>query len=109
MYLKSFLEAYKDQDCIIDEDIKIYCSTFKSISVSLENQTMLDNHTRCCWFLARLPKKMRFKLMNKHDIDLQDSTIMIFDRLYKDTLKKARKLKREHGLDKKMSEKTLKK
>ena len=63
---------------------------------------MLDNHTRCCWFLTELSKKMWFKLMKKHDIDLQDSTIMIFSRLYKDELKKAQKMKWEHNLEKKM-------
>src|SRR6266513_1004431 len=52
---------------------------------------------------------MQFKLMKKHDINLQDSTIMIFSRLYKDRLKKAQKMKQEHNLDKKMSEDTLKK
>ena len=62
---------------------------------------MLDNHTRCCWFLTELLKKMWFKLMKKHDVNLQDSTIMIFSRLYKDRLKKAWKMKQECNLEKK--------
>src|SRR5436190_12543639 len=108
MYSKSFLEAYKDQERTMDDDIESYCSTFKSISANLETQQMLDNHTRCCWFLAGLPKKMRSKLMEKHDVDPQDPTTMVFSRLYEDGLKKARKMERERGLGKKMGEDTLK-
>ena len=70
---------------------------------------MLDNHIRCCWFLTELLKKMQFKLMKKHDIDLQDSTIIIFSRLYKNRLKKAQKMKWECDFDKKMKKNTLKK
>ena len=47
--------------------------------------------------------------MKKHDINLQNSTIMIFSRFYKDELKKAWKMKQECDLGKKMSEDTLKK
>ena len=47
--------------------------------------------------------------MKKHDVDSQDSTIMIFSRFYEDELKKAQKMKQEHSLDKKMSENMLKK
>src|SRR5947207_13798457 len=108
MYSKSFLEAYKDQEHTMNNDIESYCLTFKLISANLETQQMLDNHTRCCWFLAGLPKKMRSKLMEKHDVDPQDPTTMVFSRLYEDGLKKARKMERERGLGKKMGEDTLK-
>ena len=47
--------------------------------------------------------------MKKHDVNLQNSTIMIFSRFYKDELKKAQKMKQEHDFDKKMSENMLKK
>ena len=47
--------------------------------------------------------------MKKHDINSQDSTIMIFSRLYKDELKKAQKMKQEHSFDKKIKENILKK
>ena len=47
--------------------------------------------------------------MKKHDINSQNSTIMIFNRLYKDRLKKAQKMKQEHNLDKKMKKNTFKK
>ena len=107
MYSKSFLEAYKDQDRSMDDDIETYCATFKSISASLEIQNMLDNHTRCCWFLAGLPKKMRSKLMEKHDVDPQDPSTMKFERLYDDAQKRASKLERERGLGKAMGEETL--
>ena len=93
----------------MNDDIKFYCLMFKSISANLETQQMLDNHIRCCWFLTELLKKMQFKLMKKHDINLQNSTIMIFSRLYEDELKKAQKMKWEHDLDKKMNEDMLKK
>jgi len=109
MYLKSFLEVYKDQKYIMNDNIKFYCSTFKLILTNLKTQQMLDNHIRCCWFLTELLKKMQFKLMKKHDIDSQNSAIMIFNRLYKDELKKAQKMKQEHDLNKKMSENMLKK
>ena len=109
MYLKSFFEIYKDQKHTMNDNIEFYCLTFKSISANLKTQQMLDNHTRCCWFLAGLSKKMWFKLMKKHDVDSQDSTIMIFNRLYKDRLKKAWKMKWEHDLDKKMRKNMLKK
>src|SRR5204863_6348063 len=52
---------------------------------------------------------MQFKLMKKHDVNLQDSTIMIFSRLYEDELKKAQKIKQKHDLEKKMKENTFKK
>ena len=47
--------------------------------------------------------------MKKHDVNLQDSIIMIFSRLYEDRLKKAQKMKQEHNLDKKMRKNTFKK
>ena len=47
--------------------------------------------------------------MKKHDIDSQNSVIMIFDRLYQNELKKAQKMKQECDLEKQMSENTLKK
>ena len=109
MYLKSFLKVYKNQKCTMNNNIEFYCSTFKSISANLKTQQMLDNHIRCCWFLTELLKKMWFKLMKKHDVDLQNSTIMIFSRLYKNELKKAWKMKQKHDLDKKMSKNMLKK
>ena len=59
--------------------------------------------------MTELLKKMWFKLMKKYDINLQDSIIMIFNRFYKDRLKKAQKMKQEHSLEKKMRENTLKK
>ena len=109
MYSKNFLEVYKDQKYIMNDNIKFYCSTFKLILTNFKTQQILDNHMRCCWFLTELSKKMWFKLMKKHDVDLQDSTIMIFSRLYKDRLKKAWKMKQECDLDKKMSKNMLKK
>src|SRR5436190_1282325 len=57
----------------------------------------------------KIQKKMQFKLIKKHDVNLQDSIIMIFSRLYKDRLKKAQKMKQEHNLDKKMRKNTFKK
>src|SRR5437667_11590722 len=47
--------------------------------------------------------------MKKHDVNLQDSIIMIFSRLYENELKKTQKMKQECNLDKKMSENMLKK
>src|SRR2546421_9210317 len=47
--------------------------------------------------------------MKKYDVDLQNSAIMIFNRLYKDELKKAQKMKQECDLDKKISKNMLKK
>ena len=47
--------------------------------------------------------------MKKHDINLQDSIIMIFSRFYKDELKKTQKIKQECSFDKKMSKNTFKK
>ena len=38
MYLKSFLEIYKNQKCIMNDDIEFYCSTFKLILINLETQ-----------------------------------------------------------------------
>ena len=70
---------------------------------------MLDNHIKCCWFLTKLLKKMWFKLMKKHDINLQDSIIMIFSKLYENKLKKAWKMKWEHDFDKKINKNTFKK
>jgi len=49
MYLKSFLKVYKDQKCIINNNIEFYCLTFKLILTNLKTQQMLDNYTRCCW------------------------------------------------------------
>ena len=89
MYLKSFLEMYKNQNHTIKNNIEIYYSIFKIISASLVTQSMLDNHSRCCWFLAGLPRKMRLKLMDKHDVDSQDSATMKFKKLYDNALKKA--------------------
>ena len=57
MYSKSFLKVYKNQKCTINNDIEFYCSTFKSILTNFETQQMLDNYTRCCWFLTELSKK----------------------------------------------------
>ena len=36
MYSKSFLEVYKNQKCIMNDDIEFYCSTFKLILTNLE-------------------------------------------------------------------------
>ena len=47
--------------------------------------------------------------MKKHDVDSQNSIIMIFSRLYEDRLKKAQKMKQKCDLDKKMRENMLKK
>ncbi len=47
--------------------------------------------------------------MDKHNIDPQNPAMMKFDKLYDDILKKARKMKQECGLEKKMSEDMLKK
>ena len=70
IYLKNFLKIYKNQKYTMNDNIEFYCLTFKLILTNLETQQMLDNHTRCCWFLTELLKKMWFKLMKKHDIDL---------------------------------------
>ena len=59
--------------------------------------------------MIRLSKKMWLKLMKKHDIHSQNLTTMNFNRLFKDEMKKAWKMKQECDLDKKMSEKMLKK
>ena len=48
MYLKSFLEAYKDQDYFINNDIKTYYTIFKLISANLEIQNMLNNYIKYC-------------------------------------------------------------
>ena len=72
-------------------------------------EQMLDNHTRCCWFLTELLKKMQSKLMKKYDVNLQDSIIMIFSRLYENELKKAWKMKWECDLEKKIKKNMLKK
>ena len=92
MYSKSFLEAYKNQNYIMKNNIKMYYSTFKIISASLVTQSMLDNYSRYCWFLAGLPRKMRLKLMNKHDVDSQNLVTMKFEKLYNDALKKTQKM-----------------
>ena len=47
--------------------------------------------------------------MKKHDINLQDSIIMIFSRFYKNRLKKIQKIKQKCDLEKKMRENMLKK
>ena len=108
--LKKFIaKIYKNQKYIINNDIEFYYLMFKLISVNLKTQQMLDNYTRCCWFLTKLLKKMQFKLMKKHDVNLQNSTIMIFSRFYENRLKKAQKMKWEHNLEKKMRKNILKK
>ena len=93
----------------MNDDIEFYYSIFKLILTNFKTQQMLDNHTRCCWFLTELSKKMQFKLMKKHDVNLQDSTIMIFSKFYKDRLKKAWKMKQECSFEKKMKKNILKK
>ena len=50
---------------------------------------------------------MRSKLMDKHNVDPQDPVTMVFNRLYEDALKKARKMEREHGLGKMMGEEMI--
>ena len=57
----------------------------------------------------RITEKDVIQAYKKHDVDLQNSVIMIFNRLYEDRLKKAWKMKQECDLDKKMSENMLKK
>ena len=71
--------------------------------------TRFNNHIRYCWFLTELLKKMWFKLMKKHDVDLQNLIIMIFNRLYKDRLKKTQKIKWEHNFEKKNERKHIQK
>ena len=57
----------------------------------------------------KIIKKMQFKLIKKHDINLQNSTIMIFNRFYEDELKKAQKMKQECNFNKKISKNMFKK
>ena len=62
---------------------------------------------RCCWFLAGLLKKMQSKLMEKHDINPQDSSIMKFKRLYDNAQKRTSKLKYKYSLSKAIGKETL--
>jgi len=43
--------------------------------------------------------------MNKHDINLQNLIMMIFNKLYEDALKKAQKMKQEYDFEKTMRKK----
>ncbi len=107
MYSKSFLEAFKDQPRTMEEDIEAYCSMFRSVSANLVERDMLDNHTRCCWFLLGLPKKMRSKFMEKYDIDPEDPSTLNFEELYTAAVKKAKRTEFEHSLTKAMGESAL--
>src|SRR5436190_11353956 len=109
MYLKSFLKVYKDQDYFMNNNIEIYCATFKSILTSLKIQNILNNYIRYYWFLAGLLKKMWFKLMKKHDINSQNFFTIKFKKLYDDVQKRASKLKHKHSLNKVMDKEMLQK
>ena len=91
----------------MNNNIEIYYIMFKSILANLKIQNMLDNYTRCYWFLIGLLKKMQSKLMKKYNIDSQNSFIMKFERLYDDAQKRTNKLKHKHDLNKVISEETL--
>ena len=108
MYLKSFLEIFKNQSHTMKKDIEIYCFMFHSVFVNLVEHNMLDNHTHYCWFLLDLSKKMQSKFMKKYDINFKNSSTLNFEELYAVIMKKAKCIKFKHSLMKTMRESALK-
>ena len=90
IYLKSFLEIFKNQSHIMKKNIEIYYFTFHSVFMNLVKHDMLDNHTHCCWFLLDLLKKMWSKFMKKYDINFKNSSMLNFKELYTAAVKKTR-------------------
>ena len=109
MYLKSFLEIFKNQSHTMKKNIEIYCSMFCLIFMNLIKHNMLDNHTCCCWFLLNLLRKMQSKFMKKYNIDFKDSSMLNFKELYTVIMKKARCTEFKHSLMKTMRESAFRK
>ena len=109
MYLKSFLEVFKNQSHMMKKNIEAYCSMFHLISMNLVKHNMLDNHTCCCWFLLSLSRKMWSKFMKKYNIDSEDSSTLNFEELYTAAVKKARHTEFKHSFMKTMRENALRK
>ena len=108
MYLKSFLEIFKNQSHTIKKNIEIYCSIFCLVFANLVECDMLDNYTHCYQFLLSLSKKMQSKFMKKYDINFENSSTLNFEELYTVIMKKAKCIEFENNLIKTMRENALK-
>ena len=77
-FLKKFKNKVKK-----DNQMRIYSRQFKSISIKLIKWEQLNIYTQCSWYLQELSNFYRIKLIRKHNFNLSDSNIMIFELVYK--------------------------
>ena len=77
-FLKRFKNKIKKNN-----QMRIYSRQFKNISIKLIKWKQLNIYTQCSWYLQRLSNSYRIKLIRKHNFNLFDSNIIIFELVYK--------------------------
>ena len=77
LFLKKFKNKVRKNN-----QMRIYSRQFKNISIKLIKWRQLNIYIQCSWYLQRLSNSYQIKLIRKHNFNLSDSNIMIFELAY---------------------------
>ena len=77
LFLKKFKNKVKKNN-----QIRTYSRQFRSISIKLIKWKQLNIYIQCSWYLQRLSNFYQIKLIRKHNFNLFDSNIIIFELVY---------------------------
>jgi len=73
-----FLKIFKNEFCIMKNDLKLYSQQYKSISHSLIKCKQMNEYIRCCWFVKSLSLILSEKIIWKCAFNFEDLSFMNF-------------------------------